>query len=87
MTIIKFDNKSTYKTTTSTDKPILKINKIHFVTDDKNWVQRLSNSFLTIKLSCCISNQKEINSFQQQIFIGSYITPYHRQAVLELDLS
>lgn len=85
MAIIKFDNKSTKKTTTSAGKPILKINKVNFVTDDKNWVQRLSDSMLTIKFSCIGSDKKERKSFQQPISIGAFITPYHKQAVLEIN--
>lgn len=86
MATILFDNTTTKKTTTSAEKPILNISKIFFVTDDQNWVQRLSNSMLTIKFACIGSDNKESIIFQQQISISSYITPYHRQAVLEPNL-
>lgn len=86
MATIKFDNKTLKKTTSSADKPILNISKIIFVTDDKNWVQRLSNSVLTIRFSCIGPDKKEKKTFQRQISISSYITPYHRQAVLESNL-
>jgi hypothetical protein len=86
MATISLDNTITTKTTTSGDKPVLNISKIVFVTDDKNWVQRLFNSMLTIKFSCIGSDKKEKKSFQRQISISSYITPYHKQAILEPNL-
>lgn len=86
MATIKFDNTTTKKTTTSADKPVLNISKIVFDTNDKNWVQRLFNSMLTIKFACIGSDKKEKKTFQQQISISSYITPYHKQAILEPNL-
>lgn len=86
MATINFDISTTKKTITLADKPLLNISKIVFVTDDKNWVQRLSNSMLTIKFVCIGSNKKERITIQKQISISSYITPYHKQAVLEPNL-
>lgn len=86
MTTLKFDNTTTKKTTTSVDKPILNISRMVFVTNDKNWAQRLFNTMLTVKIVCIRKDKKPGKTFQQEISINSYITPYHRQPVLEPNL-
>lgn len=80
--MIKFNNNTLKKTITAVDKPILNISKIEFVTGDKNWVQRLFNTSLTIKFACIDNGQ----TFQQQILISSFISPYHKEPIFEPNL-
>jgi hypothetical protein len=86
MATIKFDNKLTKRTTTSADKPVLNISKIVFVTSDKDWVQRLFDSIVTIKVACIGKDKKERKTIQQPISLAAYITPYYKKPILEPNL-
>lgn len=83
MANINFDKSNSKKASFSDVLPILNISKIAFVTNDNNWVNRLTNAMLTLKIACLDSDKKERKSFSQQISIGSFITPYHRKPILE----
>jgi hypothetical protein len=82
---IKFNQKTNRKTTFSKDKPILYINKVIFLTDDKNWINRLLNSSLIIKFACIDSNNKDRKSHQEPLILSAFITAYHRQPVMEIN--
>jgi len=82
--MIRFNKKKSIIIKESVDKPILNINKINFITDDKDWAIRLSTAILLVKFTG-ISNNKEIKSSQRQLSIGAFITPYHRFSILEMN--
>lgn len=82
---MKIDNSNLRQTIIFSNKPVLYINKIVFVTSDKNWVNRLSNSSLTIKFTCIGNDEKEKKSSQEQLVLGNYITAYHKQPVMEVN--
>lgn len=57
------------------------IDKIVFVTNDKEWVNRLSNASFTIHFECVDTK----HSSSSHLSLGSLITPYHKQPVLEVN--
>src|SRR5688572_3648591 len=82
---INFDRNSLKQTTTSSTKPILFINKIVFRTADINWVHRLFSSSLIIRFSCIGENGKIKKSSEEPLDFAAFITPYHKQAVMEVN--
>lgn len=62
-------------------EPVFDIEKIVFITNDKNWVNRLSNASFTIHFEC----RDNKTSSSSHLDFGSFITPYHKQPVLEVN--
>lgn len=83
--MIKFDHNKLKKTTTSVDKPVLHINKIILITTDKEWASRLFGASLSVKFACIDKNKKETKTSLDHLSLGTLITPYHKQPVLELN--
>ncbi len=82
---IKFDRNSFKKTITSINKPVLYIDRIVFLTDDKNWINRLFSASLIIKFACIDSNKRERKTHQEPLVFSAFITAYHRQPVMEVN--
>ena len=83
--IIKLEPNALTNTTTSVDKPVLFINKIVFVTNDINWVNRLAGSSLKMTFTCIDKDNKPRKSSGGHLSFGAFITPYHRQPVMEVN--
>lgn len=82
---MKFENSNLIQTITSVDKPVLYINKIVFVTNDTNWASRLFGASLTIKFLCIDKDKREGKSSSEPLSFGTFITPYHRKPVMEIN--
>ncbi len=83
--IIKLEPSALNWTQKGIVKPLLYINKIVFITDDGNWSNRLFGAELHIKFTCKDNNESVQFSSEELFVFGAYISPYHRQPVLEIN--
>jgi hypothetical protein len=85
MRTIPFNKENLIDTVRTSEKPVLNIVRAVYNSNDNNWVQRLLSASLTLKTTCYDNEDKLIYYKEQILILGSYITPYHRQPVLEID--
>src|ERR1700688_4152112 len=85
MRTIQFNKDKLVDTVRTTEKPVLNIIRAVFTSNDNNWVQRLLSASLTLKSTCYDKEDKLVDSSSKILILGSYITPYHRQPVLEIN--
>ena len=85
MRTIQFNKDELVYTVKTAEKPVLNIIRAVFTSSDPNWFQRLLSSSLTLKTVCYDKDDKVVYSSSQILVLGSYITPYHRQPVLEIN--
>lgn len=82
--MITFTNKKYNETITYPSQPVFYIDKINFSTQEKNWATRLDTANLTIKISCIVSEDRElVSSNQEYLSLGAHINLYQKQPVLE----
>ena len=67
------------------ERPVLNLVKGIFNSNDLEWVTRLYNTTLTVKASCYDENDSFLGSAENTLSLGSYITPDHKQPVLEMN--
>jgi len=79
MRVIEFKKNSYKDTTTTYEKPVVNIIRVVFNTDDDDWVHRLFTA--SLKLKATTKNQE----VSEKIVLGAYITPNHRQPVLDIN--
>ena len=84
MKILNINSQGYIKSISYDDTPIIYISKIRFLTNDKNWVSRLENVLLNIKLICIDSKGKKGDFYMDYIDFGNYVTPMHRPAIVEV---
>lgn len=85
MRTIQFNKDNLTDEAKSSDKPVVNVIRAIFNSDDSDWVQRLISTSITLKTVALDNNEKEVCSVSQPLSIGAYITPYHRQPVLEIN--
>jgi hypothetical protein len=85
MDILIFDQDKYSETMNSLDKPIFYVDRIIFTTNDKDWVNRLFTASLTFKIAAYDEKNRELKSYQIPMTFGQFITPQHRQPVLEVN--
>ncbi|MCH8317804.1 MAG: hypothetical protein IIA88_04805, partial [Bacteroidetes bacterium] len=83
MEMIKFNSNKYQETILYSSKPVINIIRINYLTNVKDWVNRLNAANLSVKISALGKDDKEIASIQEFLSFGAYITPYHKQPVLE----
>jgi len=81
---ITFDHQNLIHTVISSEKPIIFISRAAFITEDKNWIKRLINSSLSIKIAC-VKEKGEMKSTSDVLVLGSFITPYSKLPELEIN--
>lgn len=86
MPTINFNSNNFKSISDSNERPVININKIVFISDDKNWSRRLASASLAVKFACIVADEREGKSLLTQIAIGAQITPYHKQPVFETNL-
>ena len=57
--MIKFTHNKTRELRNFPLRPVLRIRKISFSSDNTEWARQLAGAYLTIKITCFGSNQKE----------------------------
>lgn len=82
---ITFDKKNKLRVLTYSEKPVINLIGISFLTSSKEWVNQIFSSILTIKISALDVEGKEPYSEQSSLSFGAYITPHHKQPVLEVN--
>ena len=82
---IIFNKDKSDKTLSYSGKPILNIIRINFLSNDKQWTSRLFNALITIKITALDKDKNELASQQTPLSLGTFITPYHKQPVLEVN--
>jgi len=85
MRTIQFNKDNFVDTVRTTEKPVLNIIRAAFSSNDSDLIQRLLSARLTLKTICYDKADKEVYSSSQILVLGSYITPYHRQPVLDIN--
>lgn len=82
---MKFDKENLIQKITSIDKPVLYINEIVFVSDDKDWVNRIYGSSLNIKFVCIHEDGREGENCSEQLVFGTFITSNHKKPLMEVN--
>ena len=85
MELIIFNNDKTHLSLSYSERPTINIIRINFLSKDKEWVKRLFNANLIIKILALDNEGNELISEQTPLSFGPYITPYHKQPILEVD--
>lgn len=80
-----FNNNKTQISLSYCEKPVINIIKINFSSEDKQWVDRLFNANLIVKISALDNEDNELISEQTPLSFASYITPSHNQPLLEIN--
>lgn len=85
MESIIFNKDKSEETFSYSEPPVLNIIRINFLSDDKQWANRLFNANLIIKIIALNKESNELASQQIPLSFGTFITPYHKQPVLEVN--
>jgi hypothetical protein len=85
MRTIQFNRSKLVDEVETLEKPVINIIRAVFSTDEPNWVQRLISSSLTLKTVCFGNLDNEVYSDSRILVLSSYITPNHKQPVLEIN--
>jgi hypothetical protein len=85
MRIIHFSKDNLIDETKSSNKPVINVIRAIFNSDDNDWVKRLISTSITLETVALDNNEKELFRYSQPLSIGAYITPYHKQPVLEIN--
>jgi hypothetical protein len=85
METIIFDENKNQHVIYYQEKPVINIIRANFVSSNRDWVNQLFNTYFFIKISVLDNEKKEIASEQNPLSFGTFITPYHRQPVLEIN--
>lgn len=82
--MIKFNSDKIQETIFYSRKPVIRLLKINFLTSDKNWINRLVSANLSVKISALDNKDQEISSTQEPLSFGAFVTPDHKQPVLDI---
>jgi hypothetical protein len=85
MRTIQFNKDNIKDTVRTTDKPVVNIISAVFNSSDSDWIQRLFSTALTLKASCYDSADKLVCYSSQIVMLGTYITPYHKQPIIDIN--
>lgn len=69
----------------TSNKPVVNVIRAIFNSNDNDWVQRLISTSITLKTVALDNEEKEFYIASQPLSIAAYITPYHKQPVLEIN--
>ncbi len=83
--MIKLDKKNTRHTFNCSEKPTIKVDQIHFNTNDKNWSDRLFTARLNFIIAGIDSEGQELKSHAVHTVLGEFITTQHKQPVIHID--
>jgi len=85
MRTIQFNKDNLIDEAKTSNKPVVNVIRAIFNSNDNDWVQRLISTSITIKTVALDNDENEVCSASQPLSIGAYITPNHRQPVLEIN--
>jgi len=81
-------NKNTNKEVLDySSEPVFHLIRIHYLTDEKNWINILSSAYLIIKISILDESNQEVASNQDTLSLNGLISPMHRQPDFEVNRS
>ena len=85
METIQFSSDRLIYTNRTFEKPVLNIINAVFNSNDSNWTQRLYPISLTLRATCYDKNNISLCTTSQELILGTYITEYQRQPILEIN--
>jgi hypothetical protein len=85
MEIIEFNNDRNQETISYLDKPVFRIIRINYLTEDKDWASKLRTGNLSVKISAVDNKGQEVAFEQRQLSLGASITAFHKKPVLEIN--
>jgi hypothetical protein len=69
----------------SSRTPVVVVVKAIFISDDNDWVQRLSSTLIKLETVALDNNEKEVCSFSRSLSLGAYITSGHKHPIFEIN--
>lgn len=86
MRVIKFNKDQLCDEVKTEKKPVLNLVRVVFSSNDPNWVPKILSASIKLKAICYNIDKTQLQTISKVITLGSFITPYHKQPVLELNL-
>ena len=85
MRTIQFNKDYLTDEASTSNKPVVNVIRAIFNSNDNDWVQRLISTTITLKTIALDNEGKEVCSASRPLSITAYITPNHKQPVLEIN--
>lgn len=67
------------------EKPVLNIIRVSFLSEDKQWVDRLYDAGLVVKILALDKENNQLAFQQTSLTLGTFISPYQNQSILEVN--
>ena len=85
--VITFEKGKCSQTIAYKEKPVINIIDVRFTTPDNEWVNRLYNASIKVKIQKFDSNNNSLGFSEDPLSLGQFISTNHRQAVLTVNKS